>query len=107
MNDSLRAALALKDPSLPLAVAAIVDVADEGGAAEFGALAVAYRREYLELERRERGDVGQRRGVLSVDQVRQHLRAAVLPRLASAGILALTGELLEDEDLVRVKPEVW
>jgi lipopolysaccharide export system ATP-binding protein len=107
LNDSLRAALALRDPSLPLAVAAIVDVADESGSAQFGALAVAYRQEYLELERRERGDAGQQRGVLSVDQVRQHLRASVLPRLATAGIVSPTEALLEDAEFVRVVPHVW
>jgi lipopolysaccharide export system ATP-binding protein len=107
VNDSLRAALALKDPSLPLAVAAIVDVAEENGTAQFGALAVAYRQEYLELERRERGDAGQQRGVLSVDQVRQHLRASVLPRLATAGIIAATEAGIEDADLIRVAPDVW
>jgi len=107
VNESLRAALALKDPSLPLAVAAIVEVANDTGAAQFGAVAVAYRQEYLELERKERGDVGQQRGVLSVDQVRQHLRASVLPRLSSAGILAPTGASLEDSDSVQVVAKVW
>ena len=107
MNARLRAALAGRDPSLPLAVAAIVNVADEDGCAQFGTLAVVYRQEHLELERRERGDVGQQRGVLSVDQVRQHLRTSVLPRLATAGILSPTQDSLEDEDFVRVVPEVW
>ena len=107
MNEQLQAALALKDPSLPLAVAAIVDVADESGCAQFGALVVAYRQEYLELERRERGALGQQRGVLDVAQVRQHLEASVLPRLASAGIVFPTGTLLEDGTLVKVVPVVW
>ena len=107
MNNTLRAVLVFKDPSLPLAVAAIIDVADADGSARFGDLAVAYRREYLELERRERGDVGQQRGVLSVDQVRQHLRASVLPRLATGGIIAATETSLEDGDLTRVETDVW
>ncbi len=107
MNNTLRAVLVFKDPSLPLAVAAIIDVADADGSARFGDLAVAYRREYLELERRERGDVGQQRGVLSVDQVRQHLRASVLPRLATGGIIAATETSLEDGDLIRVETDVW
>ena len=107
MNDLLRAALAGRDPSLPLAVAAIVDVADDSGSAQLGPLTLAYRQEHLELERRERGDAGQQRGTLSVDQVRQHLRSSVLPRLATAGILSPTQDLLEDTDVVRVTPEVW
>jgi len=107
VNNTLRAVLVFKDPSLPLAVAAIIDVADADGSAQFGDLAVAYRREYLELERRERGDVGQQRGVLSVDQVRQHLRASVLPRLATGGIIAATETSLEDGDLIRVETDVW
>jgi len=107
VNDLLKAALAGRDPSLPLAVAAIVEVADESGSAQFGSLAVAYRSEHLELERRERGEVGQQRGALSVDQVRQHLRTSVLPRLVTSGILSPITDLSEDSDLVRVLPDVW
>ena len=107
MNDLLRAVLAGKDPSLALAVAAIVDVADDSGSAPFGALAVAYRQQHLELERRERGDLGQQRGMLSVDQVRQHLRTSILPRLANAGILRPIRDLLEDTDVVSIVPDVW
>jgi len=107
VNDLLKAALAGRDPSLPLAVAAIIDVADESGSALFGALAVAYRSEHLELERRERGDVGQQRGALSVDEVRQHLRTSVLPRLVTSGILLPLTDLSEDSDLIRVLPDVW
>jgi len=107
LTDQLDAVPDFKDPSLPLAVAAIVDVADENGSAEFGKLSIAYRQEYLDLERKERGDAGQRRGVLSVDQVRQHLRSSVLPRLAATGILSPIPESLEDDDRLQITPEVW
>lgn len=107
MSDELRALPNLNDPSLPLAVAALLDAADAEGSAPFGALAIAYRQEYLELERKERGEAGQQRGALSVDQVREHLRSSVLPRLVTAGIVEPIPRVLEDEYLVRFAPGTW
>ena len=44
------------DASLPLAVAAMLSVAEESGRLTFDDLAVAYRRDYLDLQRAEFGD---------------------------------------------------
>jgi lipopolysaccharide export system ATP-binding protein len=76
------------DTSLPLAVAALLKVADASGRAGFDGLAVAYREDFLELQRREFGETGLQRGTLSVDEVRRYLRASVLPRLVGANIVA-------------------
>jgi lipopolysaccharide export system ATP-binding protein len=76
------------DTSLPLAVAALLKVADASGRAEFDGLAVAYREDFLELQRREFGETGLQRGTLSVDEVRRYLKASVLPRLVGANIVA-------------------
>ncbi len=107
MSEELRALPNLNDPSLPLAVAALLDAADAEGSAQFGAFAIAYRQEYLELERKERGEAGQQRGALSVDEVRQHLRSSVLPRLVTAGIVEPIPRVLEDEYLVRFASGTW
>lgn len=87
MNEQLRARFAGRDPSFPLAVAALLRVADASGRAEFGDFAVTYRVAHLELQRRERGETAPQRGVLSVDEVRHHLMSSVLPRLAVEGIV--------------------
>ena len=86
MNEQLREFLVGQDPSMPLAMAALVKVADSAGAAVFGDLAVAYRLEHFELVRREKGEAVQR-GALSVDEVRHHLLTSVLPRLLASGII--------------------
>jgi len=120
MNPQLRELLAVQDPSLPLAVAALVMIADDAGVAAFGELAVAYRHDHLELLRREKGDAVQQRGVLSVDEVRHHLLTSVLPRLLTAGVVESTApsrhpgshsRTLSDyavlEEGLRIVPGVW
>jgi len=87
MMDGLRPLLEGRDPSLALAVAALLDRADEGGGVPFGDLAVAYREDHLDLRRRALGEARSEGGVLSVDQVRRHLRDSVLPRLVTDGVL--------------------
>ena len=87
MNEQLEARFAGRDPSFPLAVAALLRVADSSGRASFDELAVTYRAAHLELQRRERGDTAPQRGVLSVDEVRHHLMSSVLPRLAIEGLV--------------------
>ena len=120
MNLQLRESLAGQDPSLPLAVAALVEIADDSGVAVFGELAVAYRQDHLELLRREKGDAIQQRGVLSVDEVRHHLLTSVLPRLLTANVVesiapsrhpGSRSRTLSDyavlEEGIRVVPHVW
>ncbi len=107
MNAQLRALLRGRDPSLPLAVAALVRQADRDGAASFGDLAVAYREAHLELQESERGDAARQSGVLSVDEVRRHLQVSVLPRLGSANVIEAVPASLQGDDRVAFKPEVW
>jgi lipopolysaccharide export system ATP-binding protein len=95
------------DPSLPLAVAAMLRVADESGRTAFDDLAVAYRRDFLELQRRAFGDAMLQRGALSVDEVRRYLKASVLPRLGGAGVIALPGDTIDDAASVGLSVEVW
>jgi len=95
------------DPSLPLAIAALLDVADELGEATFARLAVAYRQGHIELTRLERGEAERQRGVLSTDEVRRHLESSVLPRLANKGFLGPLEEQLSDGTHLNVPPELW
>ncbi len=103
----LRQQLTGRDPSLPLAVAALLERADDSGSASFRDLAVAYREHYLELHRLEYGEATRQRGTLSVDEVRRHLQASVLPRLIGAAVLEKIPQTLEDDDPVRLREELW
>ncbi len=95
------------DASLPLAVAALLSVASESGQVTFGELAVAYRRDFLDLQRAEFGDASRQRGTLSVDEVRRYLTASVLPRLVSAGVIDSSPEPVEESAMLRVSPQLW
>jgi lipopolysaccharide export system ATP-binding protein len=121
MNEYLRELLADRDPSLALAMAAMVKVADDTGMVVFADLAVAYRQEHFELLRREKGDAAQLRGVLSVDEVRHHLLTSALPRLLASGVVvpvapgqhagAAPSRTLSDfavlEQGLQILPDVW
>ena len=106
MIDQLYRAAAEKHPSFPLALAAMVEQVDSNGAARFGELAVGYREDYLELQRKEFGEARQR-GLLSMDEVRRHLQSSVLPRLVSENLLELVAPAVDDDAIVRFKPEIW
>src|SRR5207302_1783971 len=96
-----------RDPSLPLAAAALARIADAGGRAALGDLAVAYREEFLKLWAHTRGGAMPESGNLSVDDARANLGSSVLPRLALAGVLTLpAGPLLHDAQ-VAFQREVW
>lgn len=103
----LRDLLAARDPSLALAVAALLRRAGLDGAAPFGDLAVAYREGHLDLRRRAFGEGLHEGGVLSVDQVRQHLTTSVLPRLVTDGLLEPLPTVMEDGTPVRVGAGLW
>jgi lipopolysaccharide export system ATP-binding protein len=107
MTDALRAQLAGRDPSLSLALAALLARAGPDGAAAFGDLAVAYREDYLAMRQRALGESRHEGGALSVDQARGHLARSVLPRLASDHLLLPLPEPLEDASLVRFHPDAW
>jgi lipopolysaccharide export system ATP-binding protein len=97
-----------RNPSLPLALAAFLRVAASDGTVAFGDLAVAYREDYLALER-QTGYVGEGGGgALSMDEVRRFLASSVLPRLAGDGfITAAPGPEADDAVRVRMPDERW
>ena len=68
MSERLLQILEGSDPSLPLAVAALLPTLNAEGASTFGAIAVAYREDHLNLYQREWGEASQA-GQLSVDEV--------------------------------------
>jgi lipopolysaccharide export system ATP-binding protein len=97
---------ASRDSSLPLAFAAIVQVADEHGLAPLGPLAVTYREDFLRVRAHVRGTSLPESGNLSVDDARANLRASVLPRLELERVITLPADW-HDEARVAVAPEVW
>jgi len=94
-----------RNPSLPLALAAVVQVASPEGTCTFADLAVAYRERHLHADRRHEG-AGQS-GTLSVDEVRRFLTGSVLPRLVTVQVLDPLPEELDDGSVLRVRPELW
>jgi len=99
--------LRTRDPSLCLAVAALLKLADESGGVPFGALAVAYREDYLAALRRVAGESGRGdAGTLSVDDVRRHLAVSVLPRLAQEALIEAPLRAWTEDDPVRLLPAV-
>src|SRR2546425_175926 len=94
-----------RDPSLALAAAALVRIADERGGATFGELAIAYRDEFLKLRAYAKGSSLPEAGSLSVDDARTHLQTSVLPRLAVLKILAVPAGVLWGAAPAAVTPE--
>jgi lipopolysaccharide export system ATP-binding protein len=102
-----------RDPSLPLALAALVRDADLQGVLSFAELSASYRRTFLQ----SLTAAGVRSGPeLSEDEVHENLRHSVLPRLADEGWIepSIAGswaavrargdwwaETLQDRDAVR------
>ncbi len=107
MSDRLRAVLAGRDPSLSLALAALLARAGPEGRAAFGDLAVAYREDYLALRQRAFGESRHEGGALSVDQVRRHLAESVLPRLVTDHLLADLSQPLDDASPVGFHADTW
>ena len=97
-----------RDPSICLAVAALLKAGDEQGGTPFGAAAIAFREDYLDALRRTEGESGRADpGSLSVDDVRRHLATSVLPRLATEAVINDTGRGWEQNSVVQFKPETW
>ncbi len=121
MNERIRTLLAGHDLSLPLAMSALVEVANGHGVADFGVLVLAYRSDHLELLRRKKGDeVVKQSGALSVDEVRHHMLSSVLPRMIELGLIDPVAQSVRDagpastlsdyamlEEGVQVVPELW
>ncbi len=108
MSHDLLSQLKGRDPSICLAVAALLKAADDQGATPFGAAAAAYREDHLDAVRRSAGDATWTdRGTLSVDDVRRHLATSVLPRLVTEAVIRDTGRGWDDASTVQFKPEPW
>lgn len=100
--------LAGGDRSLALALTALVRAAEASGKAHLDAVANAYRNVYLEQREAEGHDVAHEAGVLSLDEVRTHLKGSVLPRLAAKGVLQLqTDFAVLPNPEVTVSPGIW
>ena len=104
-NPGLLEQMTHRDPSLCLAVAALLRQPDAGGATPFHAMAVAYREDYLAAVR-EAGGGETQAGTLSMDDVRHHLATSVLPRLATEGIIEESHAWV-DETPVRLRSAAW
>jgi lipopolysaccharide export system ATP-binding protein len=83
MNDDI-ARLADKDPSVPLALAAIIRDADEAGQVDLATLGVSYRETVAAMHS---GGVDPGHELTS-DEVHENLTGSVLPRLADEGWIA-------------------
>jgi lipopolysaccharide export system ATP-binding protein len=75
------AALGDRDPSVPIALAAIVRAAGPSDSIAFSDLVFGYREAYLACYQ----PIGEADQEVSGDEVRHHLRTSVLPRLATEG----------------------
>jgi lipopolysaccharide export system ATP-binding protein len=82
VNEARLATLAARDPSLPLALAALVRDAGPDGGLAFSELVLGYRDAFLACHRSVFGGGDPE---LTGDQVRENLLASVLPRLADDG----------------------
>ncbi len=91
-----------RDPSVPIALAAIVRAAGPGDAAPFGELVLAYREAFLTCYYIPGGPDDPE---LPADEVRVHLRRSLLPRLAMEGWIADTSA--ESWDPVRPAIPWW
>ena len=98
--------LAHRDPSVCLAVAALLRQPDGSGATTFHAVAVGYRDDYLgALRQAGTGQIDP--GTLSTDDLRRHLATSVLPRLATEGIIEEQRRGWSEDTPVRLSAALW
>ena len=93
------AALGDRDPSVAIGLGAITKAAGPGDVARFPDLVMAYREAHLACYQ---GISGAQEQEISGDEVRDHLARSVLPRLATEGWIADTGETAWDPVQPRV-----
>lgn len=84
------------DRSAALCLLAITQQADASGQARFADVVIAYRADYLEALDHEGRDTQSEAGRLSSDEVREHLRRTVLPRLAASGAIAALPAVIDE-----------
>lgn len=96
------------DRALAQVLGVVAAVADERGVAVLHAIASRFRETRLEQLRAEHRDVAHEAEKLTLEGVRSHLAAVLLPRLAGTGAVDLpAGSLENPESLIRVSPGVW
>ena len=96
------------DFSTKVALGALVSAAHSDGGATLNEIAIRYRDFYLLALREEGRDPDREAGRLGLDEVRAHLAASVLPRLASAGTVVLPQQgLMSPDARVRIVDRLW
>lgn len=100
--------LAVSDRNLALALGALVEAADSRGTAPLHALASRFREALLDVLEQQGRDRETEAARLSMEAVRSHLGATVLPRLAEEHAVLLPASGLADpEAVLTVAPAHW
>lgn len=99
--------LARGDRSTALALHALISAADAAGLADFDRAVIIYRDDYLGALRATGRDAEREAGRLSLDEVREHLRHSVLPRLAADGVVTLPPGGVQPGGTVRFPERIW
>src|SRR5881394_1769437 len=96
------------DRSMALALHALIIAADAQGCSDFNQAAIIYRDDHLAAMRADGRDAEREAGRLSLDEVRKHLAASVLPRLVSEGVIILPQSGLSAPDAkIRITEPYW
>ena len=96
------------DRSIALALHALIIAADAEGCSDFNQAAIIYRDDHLAAMRADGRDAEREAGRLSLDEVRKHLAASVLPRLVSDGVIVLPQTGLNAPDArIRITEAYW
>ena len=96
------------DRSVALALHALIIAADAEGCSDFNQAAIIYRDDHLAAMRADGRDAEREAGRLSLDEVRKHLAASVLPRLVSDGVIVLPQTGLNAPDArIRITEAYW
>jgi len=96
------------DRSMALALHALIIASDGDGCSDFNQAAVIYRDDHLAAMRADGRDAEREAGRLSLDEVRKHLAASVLPRLVSDGVIILPQNGLNAPDArIRITEPYW
>src|SRR5689334_10619685 len=96
------------DRSIALALHALIIAADAEGCSDFNQAAIIYRDDHLAAMRADGRDAEREAGRLSLDEVRKHLAASVLPRLVSDGVIILPQTGLSAPDArIRITETYW
>jgi lipopolysaccharide export system ATP-binding protein len=99
---------AVGDRSFVFALHAVISEADDAGIATLDRVTMRYRDDYLSALRAEGRDADHEAGRLGLDEVRTHLSASVLPRLAAEGLVRLGMEPVSNNvTRISVAPHLW